>query len=231
MAGTVTITTAAGESFTAYEAKPAGAPKGGLVLIQEIFGVNQVMRDLAEGFAAQGYHVLAPDLFWRQEPGVDITDKTEAEWQKAFALLNGFDQDKGVADLQATITHLRGLGVGKIGTVGYCLGGRLALLTALRTDADAAVSYYGIMLAPLVPEFDKIDAPLLMHIAELDKYVPAADREQVLAALAPRATASAYVYEGQEHAFARVGGQHYNADAATLANGRTDAFLAKALAA
>lgn len=231
MAGTVTITTAAGESFTAYEAKPAGAPKGGLVLIQEIFGVNQVMRDLAEGFAAQGYHVLVPDLFWRQEPGVDITDKTEAEWQKAFALLNGFDQDKGVADLQATITHLRGLGAGKIGTVGYCLGGRLALLTALRTDADAAVSYYGIMLAPLVPEFDKIDAPLLMHIAELDKYVPAADREQVLAALAPRATASAYVYEGQEHAFARVGGQHYNADAATLANGRTDAFLAKALAA
>lgn len=231
MAGTVTITTAAGERFTAYEAKPTGTPKAGLVLIQEIFGVNQVMRDLADGFAADGYHVLAPDLFWRQEPGVDITDKTEAEWQKAFALLNGFDQEKGVADLQATITHLRGLGVGKIGTVGYCLGGRLALLTALRTDADAAVSYYGIMLAPLVPEFEKISAPLLMHIAELDKYVPPDEQAQILAALADRPTATAHVYAGQDHAFARVGGQHYNAEAASLANGRTTLFLQQALAA
>lgn len=231
MPGTVTITTPAGETFSAYEVKPGGTPKAGLVLIQEIFGVNQVMRDLAADFAGQGYHVLVPDLFWRQEPGVDITDKSEAEWQKAFALLNGFDQDKGVADLQATIAHLRGLGVGKVGTVGYCLGGRLALLTALRTDADAAVSYYGIMLAPLVPEFEAIKAPLLVHIAELDKYVPPADREQVLAALAPRATVSAYVYEGREHAFARVGGEHYNAEAATLANSRTADFLRTALAA
>lgn len=86
MPGTVTITTPAGESFSAYEVKPDGTPKAGLVLIQEIFGVNQVMRDLATDFAAQGYHVLVPDLFWRQEPGVDITDKSEADWQKALSI-------------------------------------------------------------------------------------------------------------------------------------------------
>lgn len=231
MPGTVTITTAAGETFSAYEVKPEGQPKAGLVLIQEIFGVNKVMRDLAVDFAGQGYHVLVPDLFWRQEPGVDLTDKTEAEWQKAFALLNGFDQDQGVADLQATISHLRAQGVGKIGTVGYCLGGRLALMTALRTDVDAAVSYYGIMLAPLVPEFEAIKVPLLVHIAELDKYVPPAEREQVLAALAPRTTAAAHVYAGKDHAFARVGGEHYSAEAAILANTRTADFLRAALAA
>ncbi len=231
MPGTVTITTPAGETFSAYEAKPQGTPKAGLVLIQEIFGVNQVMRDLAADFAAQGYHVLVPDLFWRQEPGVELTDKSEAEWQKAFALLNGFDQAKGIADIQATITHLRTSGAGKVGAVGYCLGGRLAVMSVLGTDVDASVSYYGIMLGGLVPEFGKIKVPLLAHVAELDKYLPAEEREQVLAAWAGKPGIAAHVYAGQEHAFARVGGEHYNADAANLANSRTADFLRTALAA
>jgi carboxymethylenebutenolidase len=231
MPGTVTITTSAGETFGAYEAKPQGTTKGGLVLIQEIFGVNHVMRDLAAEYAAQGYHVLVPDLFWRQEPGVDITDKSEAEWQKAFALLNGFDQAEGVADIQATITHLRALSVGKVATVGYCLGGRLAVMSVLGTDVDASVSYYGIMLGALVPEFGKIKVPLLAHVAELDKFLPAEERDHVLAAWAGKPAITAHVYAGQEHAFARVGGEHYSADAAMLANTRTAEFLSHALAA
>ena len=231
MPGTVTITTPTGENFSAYEVKPEGTPKAGVVLIQEIFGVNQVMRDLAADFAGQGYHVLVPDLFWRQEPGVDITDKTEAEWQKAFALLNGFDQAKGIGDIQATITHLRGLGVGKVGTVGYCLGGRLAVMSVIGTDVDASVSYYGVMLGGLVPEFDKIKVPLLSHVAELDKFLPPEERDHVLAAWAGKPGITAHLYTGQEHAFARVGGEHYNAEAATLANSRTADFLRTALAA
>src|SRR5882724_7342701 len=127
-------------TFSAYVAAPknlaAGKKAPGLVVIQEIFGVNHVMRDLCDGFAAQGYVCLCPDIFWRQEPGIQITDKTQAEWDKAFALFKGFDQAKGIEDLTATAAFLRGHDrcTGKVGDVGYCLGGRMAYLMAARTD-------------------------------------------------------------------------------------------------
>src|SRR5258708_21118319 len=130
----VTIRAADGGSFSAYLATPHSASAGGtgrgsgVVLIQEIFGVNKVMRNLADGFARQGYVVLCPDLFWRQEPGIQITDKTEAEWAKAFSLYKGFDEAKGVEDLTSTVKHLPALPActGKVATAGYCLGGKLA---------------------------------------------------------------------------------------------------------
>ena len=134
----VTIRAADGGSFKAYLATPKGAKGPGIVLIQEIFGVNKVMRDLADGFAAAGYVVLCPDLFWRQEPGVDITDQSKAEWDKAFSLYQGFNVDKGVDDLKATLAALRQHPAcsGKVGSVGYCLGGKLAYLMATRSDSD-----------------------------------------------------------------------------------------------
>src|SRR5690349_23704275 len=114
--------------FAAYLATPASGRGPGLVVIQEIFGVNKVMRQIADSFAARGYFALAPDLFWRLEPGVQLTDKTDAEWQHAFGLMQKFDVDTGAKDIQACISYLRGLEgcSGKISAVGYCLGGLLA---------------------------------------------------------------------------------------------------------
>src|SRR3546814_624072 len=126
-----------GGSFTGYLAEPAAgqvSAKGGpgILVIQEIFGVNKVMRDICDGLAAQGYVALCPDLFWRQQPGIDITDQTKEEWDQAFKLFGGFNLDLGIEDLKSSLAVLRKLpGVsGKVGTVGYCLGGRLAYLMA-----------------------------------------------------------------------------------------------------
>ncbi|HEX3673352.1 MAG TPA: dienelactone hydrolase family protein, partial [Rhizomicrobium sp.] len=136
MSGTdVTIATPDG-AMGGYLAKPSAGRGPGLVVIQEIFGVNKVMRDLADGFASRGYFALVPDLFWRIQPGVQLTDHTKAEWDQAFALMNKFNPDSGVKDVQASIDHLRGTSgcTGKVGDVGYCLGGLLAYLTATRTS-------------------------------------------------------------------------------------------------
>lgn len=230
---TVTIAASDGGTFSAYHAAPtSGGRAPGIVLIQEIFGVNKVMRDLADGFAAQGYAVLCPDIFWRIEPGVDITDQTQAEWDKAFDLFGKFDTDLGVSDLAATLAHLRGMDgcSGKVGTVGYCLGGKLAYLMAARTDADCSVSYYGVGLDELLGESDKITKPYLSHIAAKDAFVPAEAQAKIIAGLKNHPQCTLHVYDGQDHAFAREGGQHYDKPSADLANGRTTAFFKSHLA-
>jgi len=227
----ITIQSRDGGSFSAYLALPSGGGGPGLLLIQEIFGVNKVMRDLADGYAQQGYMVVCPDLFWRQEPGIQITDKTEAEWAKAFELFKGFDVDKGVEDLIATLAHLRKLpgATGKAGTVGYCLGGKLAFLMATRSDADCSVSYYGVGIEELLDEAAAITRPLLMHMAEKDRFVPPAAQAKVKERLSQNPNVTIHTYPGQDHAFARLSGEHYDKQAADLANTRTAEFLRKYL--
>ncbi len=147
MSGTdITLTAADGGSFSAYLASPASGAGPGVVVLQEIFGVNQVMRDIADDLAAKGYFAIVPDLFWRQAPGIQITDKTEAEWARAFELYQGFDEDLGINDATVALNHLRTVPgcSGKVGSVGYCLGGKLAYLMATRSSADASVGYYGV---------------------------------------------------------------------------------------
>lgn len=225
-----TITTEDG-AFSAYVARPGATPAPAVVVIQEIFGVNQVMRDVADSLAGQGYLAICPDLFWRIEPGVDITDKTEAEWKKAFALMNAFDLDAGVSDIAATLAHVRkdpGCN-GKAGTVGFCLGGQLAFLTACRTDADASVAYYGVGLENRVAEAEKLTRPLLMHMAEEDQFVPKPAQQVILAALKDHPQIEIHTYPGCDHAFAREGGEHFNGEAAKLANGRTFQFFQRTL--
>jgi len=230
MAERTTITTKDG-SFGAYVARPAKAQAPAVVVIQEIFGVNQVMRDVTEGLAAQGYLAICPDLFWRIEPGIDISDKSPAEWKRAFELFNAFDVEAGVGDIAATIAHVRrdpGCN-GKVGAVGYCLGGQLAFLTATRTDADASVSYYGVGLENRVAEAEKLTHPLLMHMAEEDQFVPKPAQAVILAALKDHPHVEVHTYPGCDHAFAREGGEHFNAEAARLANGRTLTFFVRTL--
>jgi carboxymethylenebutenolidase len=228
----VTIRAADGGSFKAYLATPKTGKGPGILLIQEIFGVNKVMRDLADGYAAQGYVVMCPDIFWRQEPGVDITDQSKAEWDKAFKLFQGFNVDKGVDDLKATLAALRSHAActGKVGSVGYCLGGKLAYLMATRSDSDADVGYYGVGIQDLLGEAKSIKKPLLLHVANKDGFVPPEAQAKVKAALKANSQVTINDYPEQDHAFARVGGEHYDKAAADLANKRTADFFKKHLA-
>ncbi len=212
-----------------YLATPASGSGPGVVVIQEIFGVNKVMRDITDELAAAGYTALCPDLFWRIEPGIQITDQTEAEWQQAFGLYQKFDVDAGMGDIQATVDTLRthDACTGKVGAVGFCLGGLLAYLTATRTDADAAVGYYGVGIEGKLDEASNISKPLMLHIAEEDGFCNKEAQAQIKAGLDGNAHVTIHSYAGMDHAFARHGGEHYNADAAGQANQRTlDLFKA-----
>ena len=221
--------------FAAYvvepKAVPGGAKPGVVVLIQEIFGVNQAMRDTAAWVADMGFIAICPDLFWRIEPGIDITDKTEAEWQKAFDLFNKFDQAKGIEDLKATLAAARALAGanGKAGTMGYCLGGRLAFMMAEQSDADVNVSYYGVGLDGLLGDLAKVTQPLLVHIADKDEFFPAEGRAKVVAAVKGNPRIGCSVYPNADHAFARVNGVHWDGRSATIANGRSAEALVAAL--
>lgn len=218
-------------SFDAYLVEPQKKPAGAVVLIQEIFGVNDAMRATAAQVADLGFLALCPDLFWRQERNVDITDKSKAEWDKAFALMNGFDQAKGIEDLKATVAAARALPGcnGHVGTMGYCLGGRLAFMMAEESDADVNVSYYGVGLDGLLGKLGQVRKPLLVHIADQDEFFPEEGRRKVSEAAKSNPQVRAYHYDAN-HAFARVGGVHWNGLAATIANGRSAEALHAALA-
>ena len=219
-------------AFGAYVARPVADRAPAVVVIQEIFGVNAVMRAVADGLAAAGFLAVCPDLFWRIEPGIDITDQSDAEWKRAFELYNAFDVDAGVQDIAAAIDAVRAEPrcTGKVGAVGFCLGGLLAYLTATRTDVDAAVGYYGVGIDKYLAEAEKLAQPLLLHVAEADQFVPPPAQALIKDALGMRAGVELHSYPGRDHAFARVGGQHYDAADAKLANDRTLTFLKKALA-
>ncbi len=214
-------------SFSAYVARPPAGNAPAVVAIQEIFGVNKVMRDVCDHLAGLGYLAVCPDLFWRLERGVDITDQSKAEWDKAFDLFNRFDVDKGVEDIRSTINQVRRSPgcTGKVGAVGYCLGGRLAYLTATRTDCDASVGYYGVGIEGYLGEADRITRPLMLHIAEEDAFVPKRAQATIIAALNARLEVTIHRYPGRDHAFARPGGEHYDAADAELANRRMAEFF------
>jgi carboxymethylenebutenolidase len=218
-------------SFAAYMVQPAQQPAGVVVLIQEIFGVNQAMRDTAAWVADMRFIAVCPDLFWRIEPGIDITDKSDAEWKKAFELFGKFDQAKGIEDLKATVAAARKLpgANGKVATMGYCLGGRLAFMMAEQSDADVNISYYGVGLDNLLGDLGKITHPLLVHIADQDEFFPPEGRAKVVEATKAHKLVHSYVYPGANHAFARVGGVHWDGRSATIANGRSAEALVAAL--
>ncbi|HYD31818.1 MAG TPA: dienelactone hydrolase family protein [Azospirillaceae bacterium] len=227
----ITITASDGGTFQAYLARPQSGQGPGLIVIQEIFGVNQVMRDLCDGFAAQGYLALCPDLFWRQQPGVQLTDKSEEEWTRARQLMAGFNEARGILDLHAALVWLSQHQdcTGKVGVIGYCLGGRLAYLMATRSRPDCSVSYYGVGLDNRLSEAAAITKPLLLHIAGQDRFVPPEAQTHIREVLSRVSQVTIHTYPDCDHAFARPGGQHYDAAAAELANRRTAEFLARHL--
>lgn len=232
MSETISITTLSEDgTFDAYIARPAGQPKSAIVVIQEIFGVNAGIRRKCDKLAEEGYLAIAPDLFWRLHPGVELDPDIEPEFKKALELMGKFNQDAGIRDIEATIKYARDLTqTGKVGAVGYCLGGRLAYMTAARTDVDASVGYYAVGVDGLLNEKEAIANPLMLHIPTEDGFVDADTQKAMHEALDPHPKVMLHDYEGQDHGFATEFGQRRSGDAANLADSRTAAFFAEHLA-
>lgn len=231
MSETVRISTLDGEgTFDCYLARPEGEPRAAIVVIQEIFGVNAGIRRKCDRLAEAGYLALAPDLFWRLEPGTDLDPDIEEEFKAALELMGRFDQDKGVADIEATIRYARNAeGCAKVGAVGYCLGGRLAYMTAARTDADASVGYYAVGVDNLLREKHAIANPLMLHIPTADGFVPPEVQAAMHEGLDDHPKVTLHDYQGLDHGFATEFGKRRDDEAAELADRRTMEFFAEHL--
>ena len=217
-------------SFGAYIARPEGAPKAAIIVIQEIFGANPGIRQKCDKLAADGYLALAPDLFWRLAPEISLDPDVELEFAQALDLMGQFNQDAGIRDIQAAINFLREAeGTAKVGCVGYCLGGRLAYMTAARTSIDASVGYYGVGIDGLLHEKEAIAHPLLLHIPTADGFVPRETQAAMHEGLDDHPRVTIYDYEGLDHGFATETGMRRDEAAATLADSRTAAFFAEHL--
>jgi carboxymethylenebutenolidase len=214
-------------TFTGYLALPASGKGPGVVIGQEIFGVNANMRAVADFYAEEGYVALVPDLFWRLQPGIEL-GYTEADFGVAIDLFQRMDVDLAVQDIDASLNALRALpeveGEG-LGYVGFCMGGKLAWLTATRTQAACSVGYYGMGIEHLLAEADNLKGRFVLHMAENDGYCDADARAQITARLAGNDKAELYLYPGVDHAFARVGGMHYDKPASLMAHERSIAAL------
>lgn len=232
MTNTTKIATLAGDGeFTAYRATPAGTPKAAIVVIQEIFGVNAGIRRKCDTLAEAGYLAIAPDLFWRLEPGIELDPDIKPEFDRALELMGQFDQDKGIADIEASIRAVRSeLGDdAKVGVVGYCLGGRLAFMTAARTDVDASVGYYGVGIDGLLGEKHAIAHPVLLHVPEEDHFVDKDAQAAMHAGLDDHPKVTIYDYAGEDHGFATEFGERRSDASAKLADERTAKFFAENL--
>ena len=230
--GTIRIETLEHDgSFDAYAVEPEGQPRAAIVVIQEIFGVNEGIRRKCDHWAELGYLAVAPDLFWRLEPGVELDPDVEAEFKQALDLMNRFNQDQGIRDIEATIRAARSrlADGGKVGAVGYCLGGRLAFMTAARTDIDASVGYYAVGVDGLLHEKHAIAHPLMLHIAGDDGFVGPDVQRAMHEGLDDHPKVTLHDYPGEDHGFAAEMGKRRSEEAAALADRRTEEFFARHL--
>lgn len=229
MSETVKISTLSGDAmFDGYIARPADTPRGAIVVIQEIFGVNAGIRRKCDRWAEDGYLAVAPDLFWRLRPGIQLDPDIEPEFKQALDWMGKFDQDQGIRDIEATIHYIRREeAVENVGCVGYCLGGRLAFMTAARTDIDATVGYYGVGIDGLLGEKHGIAKPIMLHIPTNDGFVDTAAQRAMHEGLDGNPKVTLNDYDGLDHGFATEFGRRRNEDAAKLADSRTSAFFAE----
>ena len=228
----IILNAGSGAGFTAYLAAPDSQPQtaraSAVLVLQEIFGVNAFVRGVCDRFADAGFIAIAPDLFWRQELGVQLS---EEQFDQAMRLMQRLDQDQAIDDCSNAIEYISALPdfSGQIGVVGYCMGGKLAYLMAARGKVDAAVSYYGVGIQDALGEAKSLTAPLLLHIAAEDVLCPPPARASIYAALENVAGVRIDTHPGVGHAFARRGGSTYVPQAAERADATTLAFLRQQL--
>ncbi len=220
-------------TMSAYLAIPDRPPAGAVIAIMEIWGVNDTMREHAHEFAKAGFVCLVPDLFWRQEPGVELSDGKPEDVKKAFDLYYDFDYDLGVRDMEDTAKFLEMIPEcnGRVGAVGYCLGGKLCYLMCCRTEIDCAVAYYGTYIEHNIREAPNLHRPFMLHMAMKDRWVQAEVNELLERRLAPNPLVTIHKYPGADHAFARHGGRTYSKPEADRALALTVDFFKKNLAA
>ena len=226
----VTIKSFDDQSFDGYLALPTSGYGPGIVVLQEIFGVNTHMRSVTDWYAAHGFVALCPDLFWRMERGVELDSATDHE--KAIEFYLRLDEAKAVEDAAAAVEFLRHYGGcnGQVGAIGFCLGGNLAYLLSVRFKPDCAVGYYGVSIEKTLDEAASLSSPLMLHIAVKDQYCPPEAQAAIRAALENNPLVTIHEYPEREHAFGRPGGEHYHQADAELANLRSLEFLVTHLA-
>jgi carboxymethylenebutenolidase len=214
-------------SIPLYVARPAGAPRGAVIVIQEIFGVNPGIRQKVDHWAEKGYLAVAPDVFWRQEPGVELDPAVPEQFQKGVDLMMKHDFDAGIRDVEAVIHWIRrDQGVPKVGLVGYCMGGRIAYMTATRTDIDASVGYYGVGIDQMLNESHAIAKPLMLHVPTADHFVSPDAQKAMHDGLDGNSHVTIHDYEGLDHGFAETAGARRDEQGAQLADRRTEDFFA-----
>jgi carboxymethylenebutenolidase len=213
--------------FDAYVARPATLPAPAIVVLHEVFGVNADIRQHCDELAQEGFLAVAPDLFWRIEPGVDLSVTSQPDWEHGVRLYQAFDREAGTRDIKDTVDAVVRLPEcnGKIALLGYCLGGLMTFLATEHYDVDAAVAFHGAETEKYLGDAADLHSPLLMHLAEEDEFMSKVAQAEIRAALSGEPNVTIYSYPGQAHAFSRHGGAHYNAEAAALANRRTSEFL------
>jgi carboxymethylenebutenolidase len=216
--------------FGAYIARPVTLPAPAVVVLHEVFGVNADIRQTCDELSEHGFIAVVPYLFWRQEPGVDLGVRSKDEWEHGLRLYQAYDRDDGARDVKDAADFVSKLPdcTGKVAVMGFCLGGLMAFLTAVRYGVDAAVAYHGGDTEKYLDEINGFDEPMLMHFGEDDEFISKTAQAAIMTALADMPNVTIYCYPRQRHAFARHNGAHYNA-AAALANGRTHKFLRRTL--
>jgi carboxymethylenebutenolidase len=218
-------------AFSAYCARPATPPKAAIIVIQEIFGVNPGIRQKADDWAARGYLAIAPDMFWRLKPNLEFDPDVPEQFQAALGYMMKFSADDGVKDIEACIHFARAetdggrIGPLKVGCVGYCLGGRLAYMAATRTDINASVGYYGVMIDQMLGESHAIAHPLMLHIPTADGFVTPDKQAAMHAGLNTHPKVTLHDYAGLDHGFADTFGKRRDEAGAKLADERTAAFF------
>lgn len=225
----ITIPALDGEgAIPAYCARPEGKPRAAIIVIPEIFGVNAGIVRKCDDWAALGYLAIAPDIFWRFAAGSELDPDVESEFQQAIGNMQKYSADDGVKDIEAAARYCRNTeGLEKVGVVGFCLGGRLAYMAATRTDVDASVGYYGVMIDQMLGEAHAIANPLMLHVPTADHFVSPEAQAKMHEVLDPHPRVTLHDYEGLDHGFAATSGSRRNEDGAQLADRRTREFFAK----
>ncbi len=217
-----------GKLFDALYEKAADNNAPAIVLVQEIFGINHAMKEAARMWTKNGFHVVCPDLFWRQQPNVVLEPQMPGHFEKALALMQGMDPQLALADIGSMLDWLKStLGHDRVVVLGYCLGGRLSIQAAMAHPFRCAVSYYGVGLEEVLLTATSATPPSLLHIAGRDQFVPPPARSKILECVKTLPQFEAYIYEECDHAFAREDGDSFVADAAALAEKRSLTFMAR----
>lgn len=228
IARTETITAGDEQRFDGHLALPTAGHGPGLLLIQEIFGVNDYVKDVANRLAGLGYVVLAPDVFWRQEPGFSLDSSAEANIEPAAEVASAWDPELGLSDLEAALTHLTGLSevTGAVGVIGFCFGGTQAFRLASKLSPACAVSYYGSGVPDLLDDVHEITCPTLFHFGDSDPFIPNDNVAAIRTAAADNHHVVVHVHPGGGHAFDNHLAPHFSQpDIAATAWSQTGAFL------